>query len=386
MTFSNRHSFILIDEPNELLDLDNIDIMKQFFLKLFRHKQIIISTFIQKYKEFQPALIYEVIKDRNNISHTFQLPKESYKLKRFIAIDEIEGKIEKHPDNPKYWRDKFWIFYHYKMRDEARKTMDESIKLFPNNLSFYELKTIHGADAKERLEAYDKIIELKGSLEDYHFYNRHNDLYTLGKYEEALSDISKFIKKNPDDFSAYEDRAVILAELERFEESLEAIDKFEELKPELVNPKAITPQSPKVRIYSLIADSYLRAQEKEKAIDAIQKAIEYDKDSAFEDSESYSRYGDILMAFNDFEEAIEKYEKAKELPFTPIETYISLGRCLMELGQYNEALENLKVGRDMAAYNVSESQEGTVYHPISQNELIKEAEKYILKIEKLRKK
>jgi len=83
---------------------------------------------------------------------------------------------------------KFWLLFKYKLSEEARETIYENIKTFPDNASFYELKAIFGADAKDRLESYDKIIELEGSLEVGQFYNRHNDLYALGRYEEALSD------------------------------------------------------------------------------------------------------------------------------------------------------------------------------------------------------
>lgn len=137
------------------------------------------------------------------------------------------------------------------------------------------------------------------------------------------------------------------------------MDIAEKSKTEPVDPKALTPQNPKVRIYSLMAESYL------------------------EESKSYSIYGDILMAFDDSKDAIEKYEKAIELPFTPVETYINLGKCLMELGQYDDAVEHLKKGRNYAAHDVVRTKEGIEYQ--SNAELIKEAEKLITEIEKKRK-
>ena len=85
------------------------------------------------------------------------------------------------------------------------------------------------------------------------------------------------------------------------------------------------------------------------------------------------------MEFGDFTEAIEKYEIAKKLPFTPPEAYINLGICLMELGQYEIALENLKRGRNYIAHGDSEN--------YSQNDILKLAEKYISEVNrKLKKK
>lgn len=90
------------------------------------------------------------------------------------------------------------------------------------------------------------------------------------------------------------------------------------------------------------------------------------------------------MIFEDFENAIEKFEIAKKLHFTPIETYIKLGQCLYKLGRYQDALENLRIGRNRAAHNVKkvilteDDKRITVDFP--QTELIEEAENYIKKI------
>lgn len=70
---SNKNSFFLIDEPNELLDHSNVNNMKTLFLKLFENKQILICTFIDNYKNFKPALIYHVEKDLDNVSRIIQI-------------------------------------------------------------------------------------------------------------------------------------------------------------------------------------------------------------------------------------------------------------------------------------------------------------------------
>jgi len=72
--FTNRNTFYLIDEPNELLDPSNINIMKQYFFEIFKNKQVIICTFIENYKEFQPAIVYHVLKSPTNNSYITQIP------------------------------------------------------------------------------------------------------------------------------------------------------------------------------------------------------------------------------------------------------------------------------------------------------------------------
>jgi len=77
---SNRNSFFLIDEPNELLDPNNVNNMKSLFSKLFERMQIVICTFIDSYKSFKPALVYYIEKE-NNISYITQIaPKEEINL------------------------------------------------------------------------------------------------------------------------------------------------------------------------------------------------------------------------------------------------------------------------------------------------------------------
>ena len=62
LSLSNRTHFLLIDEPNEFLDSENTDLMKEYFTSIFENKQLILCTFIREYKKFQPAMIYEVKK------------------------------------------------------------------------------------------------------------------------------------------------------------------------------------------------------------------------------------------------------------------------------------------------------------------------------------
>lgn len=88
---SNKNSFFLIDEPNELLDPSNVNNMKTLFSKLFENKQILICTFIDNYKNFKPALIYHVEKDFNNVSRIIQI-SPSRKFKDFYNIFEEEAR------------------------------------------------------------------------------------------------------------------------------------------------------------------------------------------------------------------------------------------------------------------------------------------------------
>lgn len=68
ISYSNKNLFFLIDEPNELLDPENVNIIKDYFSNIFKNKQIILFTFIEKYKDYRPASVYEVKKNSENTS------------------------------------------------------------------------------------------------------------------------------------------------------------------------------------------------------------------------------------------------------------------------------------------------------------------------------
>jgi len=103
---SNKNTFYLIDEPNELIDPLNIDKLKKTLYNLFSNKQIVICTFIENYKKFKPALIHQVNKGSDGISRLERvspkpnLPDFKFSLEYFnnmktdfqekIKIDEFE--------------------------------------------------------------------------------------------------------------------------------------------------------------------------------------------------------------------------------------------------------------------------------------------------------
>jgi tetratricopeptide (TPR) repeat protein len=67
------------------------------------------------------------------------------------------------------------------------------------------------------------------------------------------------------------------------------------------------------------------------------------------DGNFYDTYGEILLIFHEYEDAIVKFQKALELePNGWPETYIKMAECYKELGNYEEAFESGKKGRELA--------------------------------------
>ena len=221
-----------------------------------------------------------------------------------------------------------------------------------------------------------KAVEL-GEASQGTYYNMAQILFSLEKYEEALDTIDKAIDLSPADILSHQERSAILANLKRYDEALEEQEFVMELDPGLI--KTVAPEH---QVYTTMAYSFARDGKKKKAINSIKKAIEIDP----EESEYYYYYGEILMIFEEYDEAIKQFEKAKELHFTPIETFIDLGECFMILGNYDKALENLKIGRNLAAHSVKErvrTDKGYEIRPLPQTNLIERAENYIAKFFKV---
>jgi tetratricopeptide (TPR) repeat protein len=84
---------------------------------------------------------------------------------------------------------------------------------------------------------------------------------------------------------------------------------------------------------------------KEESIKTIQDLIEREPF----DGNFYDTYGEILLIFHEYEEAIVKLQKALELtPRGYSESYIKMAQCYKELGKYEKAIEYAKKGRELA--------------------------------------
>ncbi|MFW9826549.1 MAG: tetratricopeptide repeat protein [Candidatus Thorarchaeota archaeon] len=86
---------------------------------------------------------------------------------------------------------------------------------------------------------------------------------------------------------------------------------------------------------------------KEEALEIIQKLVEDEPDEGM----FHDYYGEILMFFEEYEEAVKKFLKA--IVINPndwyiYQTYIKLGICYKALGNNDLALKNLNTGKKLA--------------------------------------
>ncbi|MFX1570116.1 MAG: tetratricopeptide repeat protein [Promethearchaeota archaeon] len=294
------------------------------------------------------------------------------------ALEVINKSIELNSRKPIYYNIKAKILLFMNKPNNALKVIDHAIQEFPEFSGFYKTKSLILSNQEKSLIALEKAEELGDKIS---YYNKAQTLYNLGRSDEALKAINIELNKNFDDPIGFELKAAILAELGRFDEAFNAYEKINEINADYAKITNI-----KSHIYNKMAYYFAEEGNQEEAVKAIKNAIEISPDSA----DYYDSYGEILMIFKDFKNAVEKFEKAKKLHFTPIETFIKLGKCLFELGKYEEALENLRIGRNRAVHTVkrvmSTEEDKRFIVDFPQTELIQEAEKYILEIKKIQDK
>ncbi len=389
MDISSANNFLLIDEPNELLDPDNIDLIKKYLFKTFKKTQVIIGTYLENYKNFQPALIYEVWKDHNNISHVFHI-EDKEKFEIYKKKDEIEKKIEQNPkdyyynqkrlvllirlnryeealdffnnikdlgldvfdnveyigefltklinlekkekskeNDAKYYRIRALLFYCLKELHQAIKNVDEAIKLGSNIPDVYEFKAdcLYLTNKPNRaLDTIEAGIKLFPEHTGFHA-TKSKILEILGKYEEALSEIEEAIKVNKDKNWNYYHKALVLTKLERYSEALENIDRAYES-----NPHDFIYIQDKVNILEKLnkVDEALGLVEKEKNNFADFEQFE---------AQLYQTKSYQLAYSNKKEEAIETIKKAIKIDPEEANFYDSYGEILMIFNQYEEAVE-----------------------------------------------
>jgi tetratricopeptide (TPR) repeat protein len=90
---------------------------------------------------------------------------------------------------------------------------------------------------------------------------------------------------------------------------------------------------------------YQYMNKKDNALKIMEELIESEQNNG----EYYDSYGEILMNYEEYEKAVEKFQKAIELSgsgWSFFQTYIKLGICFKELENYELAIEYLRKGKE----------------------------------------
>lgn len=194
-------------------------------------------------------------------------------------------------------------------------------------------------------------------------------LLEMKEFEKALEAINKSIDFNPSSLQLYDSKIKLLLYFNEYDETLELLDDMVEsfpkngieikLKKAYVFKKMRDVESGLKIIDKLIQNypeniellnhkaSWLQyLNQREQAIEIIKKLIDLEpKKGLYHDT-----YGEILMTFENYANAIEEFQRALELDpnvWYKFQTYIKLGICYKELRYYEKAIENLQIGKEL---------------------------------------
>ncbi|MEJ2248946.1 MAG: tetratricopeptide repeat protein [Candidatus Lokiarchaeota archaeon] len=191
---------------------------------------------------------------------------------------------------------------------EKSKKIDREIELDPENLNLYYLKLkqlIYFNQYQEAIQLLDKILENFPKSERDVKLLKATVFKRMKKVKPGLDLIESLIEKYPKDSDLLSYKAYWLQFLNKKEESLKII-------------QMLIKNNPEMGVY-------------------------------------YDTYGEILMYFEDYEEATKKFVKSMisgSNEWYIFQTYIKLGICYKAIGNIDLAVENLDKGIALTKKNV----------------------------------
>ncbi|MFX1597147.1 MAG: tetratricopeptide repeat protein, partial [Promethearchaeota archaeon] len=246
------------------------------------------------------------------------------------------------------------------------------IEFLPEYIKYlaYKIET-----KRELKETYDK---LEGII-----WQNITDVFQIqisenlkNQYEEQIKEIDKEIELNPENLDLYFSKIRILIYFNQYKQTITLLDEMLEILPES-----------KRDIKLLKAVVFRRMQNVEAGLEIIESLIErYPKDNDLLSYKAYwlqfldkkedaikimqkltkdepdngiyhDTYGEILMYFEDYEEAAKKFVKSMVLDANEwyiFQTYIKLGICYKAIGNLNLAVKNLRKGKELTNKNVKD--------------------------------
>lgn len=199
--------------------------------------------------------------------------------------------------------------------EEAIKWYKKSIKYDGKDAYTYSQLASsydYSGDYKQAVPFFLKALEIEENIDDR--LDLANCYVELGMLENAMEEVDKAIKLDPNDPYVHTVKGYIYMDNDKYKS---AINCFEEA-------AKIDPDDP--HNYMQIAYCYYHTQDYEAAIEYNTIAIELDptKDWRFADR------GDSYFEMGDYESAIKDYQKAVELNPSNGEAYYMHGLCLFE--------------------------------------------------------
>jgi len=118
-------------------------------------------------------------------------------------------------------------------RRKALEIYDKEIQENPGNATAWFYRAELTANSTEALAAYEKVIDLNGSMKLPALISKSNILLNLRKSDEAALAIDEALRLSPNSSDVLIQKALNSYALGKYNESLEAYERIIELKPEM---------------------------------------------------------------------------------------------------------------------------------------------------------
>jgi tetratricopeptide (TPR) repeat protein len=155
------------------------------------------------------------------------------------VLDLSEMRLTKNPQDARAWQAHAEALASLGRQDEANQSSKKALEIYdqeindnPKNATAWSNKAGLTANQTEALAAYDKVIDLNGSMKISALITKGNILLNLGKSDEAIAAIDKAVHLDPENFDAWNEKAFYYNALGKYNESLATFEKLTELKPE----------------------------------------------------------------------------------------------------------------------------------------------------------
>jgi len=236
------------------------------------------------------------------------------------------------------------LAYKIETKRKLKETYDKLEGIIWRNVTDIFQKQISedlGNQYEEKVKEIDKKIEISPDNLDL-YYSKIRILIYFNQYQQTiifLDDMLETFPESEKDINLL--KAVVLRRMQNIEAGLEIIVSLIENYPEdndLLSYKAYWLQF---------------LDKKEDAIKEIQNLVKKEPEMGiYQDI-----YGEILMYFEDYEEAAKKFVKSMVLgahEWYIFQTYIKLGICYKVIGELDLAVENFVKGKELTEKNVKD--------------------------------
>ncbi|NVM36629.1 MAG: hypothetical protein HWN81_13620 [Candidatus Lokiarchaeota archaeon] len=257
-----------------------------------------------------------------NLIYKFNL--EEPNLNTFFELINKTCSLEHHKYNKvKYLLLQAIVLYGIKQFDQVIETINNAIELLPNYYYLRHMKIYYLMIANresEALELIEELVDKHPNLKNALFYQKVCVLFKIKRYDEALKINEELLKLYPERIEFINNKTMILGYLGKREEAIETAEKLIQLNPNISN--------------------------------------------------SYDTYGDIYMKFQDYENAIKKFEEALKIESTSnitFYTWLRLGYCYKKIKNYEKAHKYFEIGKKLAERMIPSIRE--FYLPEAQKQL-----------------